>query len=498
MEACPRQLLVLKDILASFANAIGLKVNYSKSVMLPINISQEKLQLSNTFECHEGSMPFTYLGLPLGTTKPKIEDFLPLVQRVERRLVSTSSFLSQAGKLEMVNSVLSSTVVYHCCNLKLHKGIIEQIDKYRKHCLWRGSDLNARQPPKAAWTSVCLPKKEGGLGVINLSIHNDSLLMKFLHKFYSKADIPWVHLVWDNYYANGRLPGQQTKGSFWWRDIVKLVPSYKNLSHVVVHDGSSILLWHDRWNGHPLQHQFPELFSFAINQYATIRMTLDLPQLASQFHLPLSNEAHIQFIALQSLFDELHLSPGPDHWNYNWGNMGFCAAKAYKVLIGHICVHPAFSWTWKSKCQMKHKVFFWLLPKDRISTRDILQRKNMHLESYTCDMCILQRLETCAHLLLRCSFAKACWISIGVTVAMSTSVPQIFNRIRRQLGVPFFMEIIILMTWGIWTARNYWIFNDIDPSVHRCKEKFISEFSLLKYRVKPDYFQAMEAWLNSL
>jgi hypothetical protein len=159
-------------------------------------------------------MPFTYLGLPLGTTKPSIEDFLPLVQKVERRPSSTSTFLSQAGKLELVNSVLSSLATYHCCTLKLHKGVIKQLDKYRNHCLWRGADLNAKHPSKAAWPNVCLPKKEGGLGVINLSLHNDALLMKFLHKFYSKADIPWVHLVWNNYYANGRMRGQQKKGVF--------------------------------------------------------------------------------------------------------------------------------------------------------------------------------------------------------------------------------------------------------------------------------------------
>jgi hypothetical protein len=93
---------------------------------------------------------------------------------------------------------------------------VDQIDKYRKHGLWRGSNINSKKPPKAAWPSVCLPKKEGVLGVINLHTHthNDSLLMKFLHKFYTKADIPWVHLVWDNYYATGKLPGQQNKGSF--------------------------------------------------------------------------------------------------------------------------------------------------------------------------------------------------------------------------------------------------------------------------------------------
>jgi hypothetical protein len=41
--------------------------------------------------------PFSYLGLPMGTTNPKVEDFLPLVQRIERRLTPTSNFLTQAS-----------------------------------------------------------------------------------------------------------------------------------------------------------------------------------------------------------------------------------------------------------------------------------------------------------------------------------------------------------------------------------------------------------------
>jgi hypothetical protein len=61
--------------------------------MLPINISEEQLQhLAHEFGCTVGTMPFTYLGLPLGITRPKIQDLLPLVDRMERRLVFTSSF----------------------------------------------------------------------------------------------------------------------------------------------------------------------------------------------------------------------------------------------------------------------------------------------------------------------------------------------------------------------------------------------------------------------
>ena len=44
------------------------------------------------------------------------------------------------------------------------------------------------------------PKEKGGLGVINLRLQNDALLLKQLNKFYNKEDIPWVQLVWSKYY----------------------------------------------------------------------------------------------------------------------------------------------------------------------------------------------------------------------------------------------------------------------------------------------------------
>lgn len=109
-------------------------------------------------------MPFTYLGLPMGTTKPRIEDFSPIVDRIERRLTACSSLLSLLGRLQMVNSVITPTILYPMCTLKLHKGVIESIDRARKQCLWRGNDLNNKGENLAAWPMVTLPKQKGGLG----------------------------------------------------------------------------------------------------------------------------------------------------------------------------------------------------------------------------------------------------------------------------------------------------------------------------------------------
>jgi hypothetical protein len=38
---------------------------------------------------------------------------------------------------------------------------------------------------------VCNSKENGGLGVLNLQTHNESLLLKNLHKFYNQVNIPW-------------------------------------------------------------------------------------------------------------------------------------------------------------------------------------------------------------------------------------------------------------------------------------------------------------------
>ena len=217
MEACQDQLLALKNILHEFSTSTGLKVNFSKSMMVPINVEDNRAtQLAQLIGCELGSLPFTYLGLPLGLTKLKVVDFfLPLVTKCERRLAYTSAFLSQAGRLEVTNSIFSSFPMFCMSTFKLHKIAIKQVDTYRKHSLWRGADLADRSPSKAAWEMVCLPKSEGGLGVLNLQTKNEALLLKNLHKFYNRHDIPWVNLIWERHYSTGALPNSSNRvGSF--------------------------------------------------------------------------------------------------------------------------------------------------------------------------------------------------------------------------------------------------------------------------------------------
>jgi hypothetical protein len=114
-KADASQLICLKSLFQSFATSTELKVNYSKSNMIPINMNELRLQhFALTLNCQTGSLPFTYLGLPLGLRKPSIEHFLPMVQRVQRILCGIADFLNYGGKLLMVKSLLASLPIFSC------------------------------------------------------------------------------------------------------------------------------------------------------------------------------------------------------------------------------------------------------------------------------------------------------------------------------------------------------------------------------------------------
>ena len=136
-------------------------------------------------------MPVTYLGLPLGTTKPTILEMMPLVDRVERRMTANFMIMSYSGRVRVINSLLSSIAMFTMCSLHIPPKILEHIDTIRRHCLWdykteSGIKINSL----VAWDRVCRPKQRGGLGVLNFKLQNEALLLKFLDKFYNKVDTP--------------------------------------------------------------------------------------------------------------------------------------------------------------------------------------------------------------------------------------------------------------------------------------------------------------------
>jgi hypothetical protein len=103
------------------------------------------------FGCKKQEMSFTYLGLLMGTTRPRVEHYRPILNRMERQLTSISSFLMHTGHLHLVSSILTASPTYTMCSLVVPITIHEYFDRVRRHCMWRNSDNNAKSKPLVTW-----------------------------------------------------------------------------------------------------------------------------------------------------------------------------------------------------------------------------------------------------------------------------------------------------------------------------------------------------------
>jgi hypothetical protein len=159
-------------------------------------MDEEKARtMAGVFMCQIQGMPFTYLGLPMESTKLRVEHYAPLMDRVERQLTSISNMLTHVGRPQLVNSVLPSILTYTMCLMMVPVAVIEYFERAHRHCMWRNSDSNAKSKPLVAWRKCTGPKRKGGLEAINLRSQNTALLTKHLDKFYNSRDIPWVNLI---------------------------------------------------------------------------------------------------------------------------------------------------------------------------------------------------------------------------------------------------------------------------------------------------------------
>jgi hypothetical protein len=134
------------------------------------------------------------------------------------------------------------------------------------------------------------------------------------------------------------------------------------------------MFWKDIWNFGSLQQLYPHLFSFAKEpNYLANRFLGLLPDYSKLFQLPLSMEASHQLAELMDSLDDWNRERNNfDCWTYIWGSGIFTSKQAYNNMMGHAQAPPPFQWLWKSRCEGKHRVFFWLLLNDGLNTRNLL------------------------------------------------------------------------------------------------------------------------------
>ncbi|XP_021774063.1 uncharacterized protein LOC110738014 [Chenopodium quinoa] len=116
-----------------FSQASGLVANLSKSEVYFGGITQaEQDTLLSELGMATGTIPFKYLGVPLSSKKLTIQQCKPLVNKITSRIKSWAvRFISYAGRLQLIKSVLFGIQTYWAQIFVLPKKIIKEIESRR-------------------------------------------------------------------------------------------------------------------------------------------------------------------------------------------------------------------------------------------------------------------------------------------------------------------------------------------------------------------------------
>jgi hypothetical protein len=350
--------------------------------------------------------------------------------------------------------------------IKLPKGVIDNINRARKQCLWRGNDPEKKGGNLVAWPVVQQPKAKGGLGVLNLRLQNDALLLKQLSKFYNQVDMPWVQIIWFRYYTNKVPHAARETECFWWKDILRLNHIFRTITSCQLGNGSTVCFLDDLWMNSIISNTYPRLASFAKNEDASVVEIIQAEDVDSIFFLPLSQQALHELEDLQAQLQIMSYDEdAKDCWTPVWGNR-YTSSKFYSHVFNNIDSHPIFKAVWKSRYTPVSNFLlgsFWWTGSN---TKSMLQRRHLNVQDDTlCIMCNSGEKETIDHLFFRCSFARNCWATIQNQWDDSLQLNDRLVHARAVNNLPFFTEAALIATWELWKLRNDKVFQRRNPSL---------------------------------
>ncbi|XP_039007845.1 uncharacterized protein LOC120135683 [Hibiscus syriacus] len=187
----------VKAVLEVFNLMSGLKLNINKSEIFVAGLTAAQCTaISEGTGFKLGKLPVRYLGIPLVTKKLMERDCLSLIDKIRARLTLwENKHLSFAGRLQLVRSVLFSLTNYWCRQVMLPRGVIKKVEQLCSRYFWKGADLSAR----VSWRKICLPKSEGGLGVIDIQGWNRACSVRLIRNLLADEGSLWV--AWTRSYV---------------------------------------------------------------------------------------------------------------------------------------------------------------------------------------------------------------------------------------------------------------------------------------------------------
>ena len=485
------ELKFISWILMWFEAVSGLKINLNKSEILPIGPVANMEELASELGCKIGSLPTTYLGLPLGAKHKAQSVWDSVEERFRKRLASWKlHYISKGGRATLIRSSLSSLPIYHLSLFRAPQKVCARLERIQRQFLWGGSD-GVKKVSLVNWATVCTEKKKGGFGIKSFSKMNKALLSKWNWRFANDRNSLWRKIISSKFGES--LDGWHTRdlrggyGTSLWKEIRKEWPSFFQNAVLSLGGGRRINFWKDVWCGEKaLCSKYHSLFNLALNKEAKIADIWDRDSgdgnWAPTFLRPL-NDWEIEEVArfFHSLQEVSYCPSGEDRLLLkNYKGKGFSVKRMYKSLEPSPAIDFPYRLIWNPIVPPKIGVFAWEATWGKVLTIDQLKRRGMTLVN-RCFMCEEDE-ENIEHLLIHCKSAKMLWnlfLSIfGISWVFPKSVLHTLlawqgadvgkKRKRIWLATP------LCLFWTLWRARNRMVFENKGFNDQKIKANFVT------------------------
>eukprot|EP00253_Pinus_taeda_P006893 PITA_06893 len=401
-----------------------------------------------------------YLGFRLKPTSQRIADWVWLVAKLEKRLSGWSyRYLSRAGRLVLIKSVLEATSVFWMELAWIPRNILRRLQEMCNRYLWNGNQDKIIFA-WISWKNITLPKKWGGWGLKELPGFAMALAAK----------MGWTLLTSQNLWAQGC--------SSIWKALIHSFPLIRD--HLVwrINDGLQGRIGLDPWINSRGRHTLScdliaHLHNRDICHFAHIadhpRSDLFSQAWKSAQQLDLPPQWHQEWRDYTNALAESHIriKQGPDELIWCKAVNGIYAPKfGYQALISHRIPDPLPTWwniIWKLNAPPHSRLFFWCAIKGIVPTGEHLMRRAIYGPSW-CTFCKAAS-ETSDHIFLQCPVVHSLWNNIrshlgSVGNWTGEDLSGAWTAWHQNHPDSKLLNLPIVATWYIWLARNRSIFKD--------------------------------------